>query len=51
MPPIYKMIRIIIKDRGVIKITASISVGEFVLDLRKFREIIKTRGNLKEFMI
>jgi len=45
------MILIIIKDRGVIKITASISEGEFVLDLREFCEIIKTRRNLKEFMI
>jgi len=47
------MILIIIEDRGVIRITASIREAyfEFIFDFRKFCEIIKTRRNLKEFMI
>ena len=51
MPPIYKMILIIIEDRAVVERTASIREGEFVLDLRKFCEIVKMHRNLKEFMI
>jgi hypothetical protein len=45
------MILIIIEDRAVVERTASNREGKFVLDLRKFCEIVKTHRNLKEIVL